>query len=714
MNRRVAIVGQSFRFPCKSPGSWWQDLLAGRDLITSIDNTRFAADAFRHPDQKHPGTSYTFAAGVIDHVGDFDPAFFGISPREAALIDPQQRLLLELGWEALESAGIAPSTLRGEPVGVYVGIASTDYAYRLVEDLAAIDSPGATGNAASIAANRLSWFFDLRGPSMALDTACSSSLVAFHQACRAIQTGEIPLAIAGGVSLLLHPFVFVSFSKAGMLSPRGRCRVFDASADGYVRAEGGGLVILKDLEQALADGNRILAVVAGSGVNTDGHTQGLTVPSVTAQSALMTSVYAGGDLGPESLDYLEAHGTGTAVGDPIETRAISEALGRHRSRSRPLPIGSVKSNMGHLEAASGMGGLIKALHCLKHRVVPPTIGVENLNPNIPAADWNLDIVRETRPLPAEGKLTVGVNSFGFGGANAHVVLQSFEQPKMPRVLPSQRLPVVLSARDAGALRDNALRLAEFLEDNSVPTWADVAHTLNFRRDWLPERLLVEGNAQEVAAALKAHADGYTAGAMSAVGRALPTPARVAFVYSGNGAQWEGMARRLLTDSAVFRESIQEVDALFKPLAGFSILDELLGLAGPGRYAATEIAQPALFALQVGLTRLLELQGLRPQAVLGHSVGEIAAAWAAGALPLAAAVQVVHHRSRLQGTTRGSGGMTAVKLPLAELQALLKAHVEDARLIIAAHNSSDSCTLAGPTDQLEAFEKRLQAEGHVWR
>ena len=715
MNRKVAIVGQSFRFPSTGPGSWWADLLAGRDLITSIDHNRFAADAFRHPDQKHLGTSYTFAAGVIDHVGDFDPAFFGISPREAALIDPQQRLLLELGWEALESAGIPPSTLRGTSTGVYVGIASSDYSYRLVEDLAAVDGPGATGNAASIAANRLSWFLDLRGPSMALDTACSSSLVAFHQACRAIQTGEVPLAIAGGVSLLLHPFVFVSFAKAGMLSRRGRCRVFDASADGYVRAEGGGLLVLKELEQALADGNQVLAVVAGSGINTDGHTQGLTVPSVAAQSALMASVYANAELSSESLDYLEAHGTGTPVGDPVETRAISEALARHRSRSRPLPIGSVKSNMGHLEAASGMGGLIKALHCLKHRVVPATIGVENLNPNIPVEEWNLDIVRELRKLPTDGTVTIGVNSFGFGGANAHVVLQSFEPRKSPVVsLPAQRLPVLISAHDAAALRDNARRLAALLDGKAAPAWPDVAHTLNFRRDLLTERLLAEGSAQEVADALRAYAEERPSKAPLALGRALPNPARLAFVYSGNGSQWEGMGRRLLTDSSVFREAVQEVDALFKPLAGFSILDELLGLPGPGRYAATEIAQPALFAVQVGLTRLLELQGVGPQAVVGHSVGEIAAAWAAGALTLAAAVEVVHHRSRLQGTTRGAGGMTAVKLPFAGLDALLRDHANLSDLVIAACNSSDSCTVAGPVDQLTVLEDLLQAEGHTWR
>ena len=352
MSRQVAIVGQSFRLPGPPPEEWWEALVAGRDLVTKVDPSRFAPERFLHPDPRHPGTTHTFAAGVIDGVGDFDAAFFGISPREAALIDPQQRLLLEMSWEALESAGIPARSLRGTPTAVFVGISSSDYAYRLIDDLAALDGPGATGNAASIAANRLSWFLDLRGPSMAIDTACSSSLVAFHQACQTIRSGESTVALAGGVSLLLHPFVFVNFSKASMLSRQGRCRVFDASADGYVRAEGGGVLVLKSLDAALRDGNPILAVVAGSGINTDGHTVGLTVPSVDAQAALLRRVYDAAECPPESIDYLEAHGTGTPLGDPIETRAISEALARRRER--PLPIGSVKSNIGHLEAASGM------------------------------------------------------------------------------------------------------------------------------------------------------------------------------------------------------------------------------------------------------------------------------------------------------------------------------------------------------------------------
>lgn len=711
---RVAIVGQSFRLPGASPENWWDAIMAGRNLVTRIDPARFPPDAFQHPDPRHPGTSHTFAAGVIDGVGEFDAQFFGISPREAALIDPQQRLLLEMGWEALESAGIPPRSLRGSASAVYVGISSSDYAYRLIDDLAALDGPGATGNAASIAANRLSWFLDLRGPSMAIDTACSSSLVAFHQACQSIRTGESTVALAAGVNLLLHPYVFINFSKANMLSRQGRCRVFDASADGYVRAEGGAVLVLKELEAALADGNPVLAVVAGSGINADGHTHGLTVPNVEAQTGLLARVYAEAGVAPEALDYFEAHGTGTPVGDPIETRAISLALARHRAQ--PLPIGSIKSNIGHLEAASGMAGLIKALHCLRHRVVPATIGVETINPNIPVREWNLDIVTTPRPLRAEGRLLIGVNSFGFGGANAHVVLESHEsrRPSLT-ALPVQRLPIVVTAADVNALRDNARQLAQVLDTATPSVFPEIAHTLIRHRDWLPARLMVEGGAAQIAGALRAFADGDTPRVPVAQENALSVASGgLAFIYAGNGAQWEGMGRRLLTTSAAFRDAVGEVDTLFSRLAGFSLIDELLGLPGPGRYAATEIAQPCLFALQVGVTRLLRAQGVVPDAVAGHSVGEIAAAWACGALSLEAAVEVVHHRSRLQGTTRGSGTMTAVGIGTEEVTDLMTSLGLDQTVGVAARNSATATTLAGLPESLSRIEQALAARGIFYR
>lgn len=355
-------------------------MLAKKDLVTEVAPDRWAKDNFLHPDPRHPGSSYTFKAGSLGDIAGFDAAFFGISPREAALIDPQQRMLLELAWETFENAGILPSSLRGSDCGVYIGISNVDYAYRMADDLATIKAAAATGLIPSIAANRISYVFDLHGPSISMDTACSSSLVAFHQACLAIRSGEISKALAGGINLHLHPYGFISFSKATMLSKTGRCHVFDESGDGYVRSEGGGLFLLKEYEQALADGDPILAIIAGSAVNTDGHKSGLTIPNPAAQAELMSRVYQQAGIGPDDIDYFEAHGTGTAVGDPIETHAIGLALAQ--KRRQPLLIGSVKSNLGHLESASGVAGLAKALNCLTHRAVPATISAVHINPNI--------------------------------------------------------------------------------------------------------------------------------------------------------------------------------------------------------------------------------------------------------------------------------------------------------------------------------------------
>ena len=396
MTKRIAIIGYSFRLPSTTVTTFWDDLLNQRDLVTEVSPDRFAVQSFTHSNKNHPGTSHTFSAGSIGDISSFDAGFFGISPREASSIDPQQRLLLEMSWEAIENSGIKASSLRGSSCGVFIGMASTDYAYRLADDLAAIDQTTATGTTGSIVANRISYNFDLHGPSMMIDTACSSSMVAFHQACRSILSGETTQALVGGVSLHLHPFGFVIFTKASMLSPRGRCNPFDISADGYVRSEGGGMFFIKDYDQAVADGNPILAIVANSGINTDGRKSGLTLPSSKVQAELLSQIYQQANIDPATIDYIEAHGTGTSVGDPVETTALGEALAKRRPADKPLLIGSVKSNLGHLEAASGVAGLIKALHCIKHRIVPATIGITKLNPNIPFEDLNLKVVTNTR------------------------------------------------------------------------------------------------------------------------------------------------------------------------------------------------------------------------------------------------------------------------------------------------------------------------------
>jgi acyl transferase domain-containing protein/NADPH:quinone reductase-like Zn-dependent oxidoreductase/NAD(P)-dependent dehydrogenase (short-subunit alcohol dehydrogenase family)/acyl carrier protein len=710
MRKKVAIIGASFRFPGSTSATFWQNLLEGHDFITQVDPSRWSHEAFFHPDKANPGTTYTLAAGTLGDISTFDAGFFSISPREAAIMDPQQRLLLELGWEVFENAGVKPSSVRGSNCGVYLGIASTDYAYRLAHDLSLVDASTATGNTFSIAANRLSYFYDLHGPSMAVDTACSSSLVAFHQACQAIQSGDIDQALAGGISLHLHPFGFLIFSKASMLSRKGRCNVFDEAGDGYVRSEGAGLFYLKDYDKAVADGNQILAVVAGSAVNTDGRKSGLTVPSADAQAALMTQAYASAGISPADIDYLEAHGTGTPVGDPIESRAIGLALGQVRGADKPLLIGSVKSNIGHLEAASGVAGLMKALYCVTERQVPATIGIKNLNPRIPFADLNLNVATRNHALKPNGTLVVGVNSFGFGGANAHVILQSHTPDAAPCAVVTTHaaVPLMVTAKDGGGLAAMAQSIAHHLNDNPASSLYDVAYQVMMRRDLHPQRVVVvDSDLQHSAQALLDFALDPAVSALSSVvesGRALDQAKGPVFVFSGNGSQWQGMGKGLLADP-VFHAAVAEIDAVFQPLSGYSLIAELAGENGQDRYHLTEIAQPALFALQVGVTRMLASQGVVPQVVMGHSVGEVAAAWACGALTLVDATRVIYHRSRLQGLTAGYGQMSAVGLSGSDTANLLQELGLD-DVVLAGENSFKGATVAGSVSGLERLEQVL--------
>jgi phthiocerol/phenolphthiocerol synthesis type-I polyketide synthase C len=708
--RKVAIVATSFRMPGTTPERFWDDLLAGRDLVSTVEPGRWSVDTYLHPGKSHPGSAYTFAAGSLGDVSGFDAAFFGISPREASLMDPQQRLLLEMSWETFENAGIRPSTLRGSDCGVYIGISSADYSWRLADDLAAIDASFATGNTSSIAANRLSYVYDLRGPSMAIDTACSSSLIAFHQAHRAIASGEISQALTGAVSLHLHPLGFLSFSKASMLSRQGRCRVFDASADGYVRSEGGGLFLLKDFDRAVADGDPILAAVAHTAVNTDGRKSGITVPSAAAQSSLLTNAYAQAGIEPALIDYIEAHGTGTAVGDPIETRALGEALGQLRPRTQPLPIGSVKGNVGHLETASGVAGLLKVLHCLRHRIIPLHIGMDTPNPHIEFDRWNLEVVTANRALRSTGRLIAGVNSFGFGGANAHVILENHAPEPSSRPALSkaraQALPIVISARDSVALTTAARDLADLIARQPQSALYDIAYQSVHGRDRHTHCAVLFGGAPAtIAATLEQFAQAPAAGLDVEHGTPLESPKGAAFIYTGNGAQWAGMGSQLLTDP-VFKTAVREVDALFSRYVDYSLEAELAAQNGEGRYARTEIAQPALFALQVGVTAMLRRRGLVPVAVAGHSVGEVAAAWACGALSLAAAVSVIHHRSALQGTTRGSGNMTALNVGERRARELLQDLGLAETISIAGVNSPTGVTIAGAAADLDRVERSL--------
>lgn len=710
-----------FRFPgdLGTEHDFWEALKAGRDLITEIPADRWATSELQHGTRAEPGRSITFAAGVLSRADEFDAEFFGISPREAAWLDPQQRLLLELAWEAMENAAVPPSSLAGSNCAVYVGISSLDYGTRVLDDLPSLTGHMMTGNTLSVAANRLSYVFDLHGPSLAVDTACSSSLVALHHACVALQTGQTATALVGGVNMLMHPYPFVGFTKASMLSADGRSKAFDASGDGYVRSEGGAVLLLKTLAQAQADGDEIHAVIRASGVNADGARKtGITIPSRDGQVELMRAVLARSGLAAGDIDFIEAHGTGTSVGDPIEAGAIGEVYGA--DRSSPLPIGSVKANLGHLEAASGMAGLVKTVIALRQRALPKGLHVVTPNPRIDFTTLNLALLDDYRPIvPRNGRsLVAGINSFGFGGANAHVLLEAAQQQAPQNeasVAPATLPPLFLSAKNDEALRAQAAQYAELLRGDTLDDAAfyDVAGTRAHYRDRLAKRLVCHaGSRAEIAEALSAFSRSEPVAAV--VTEDAPTDAgAVAFVYSGNGAQWVGMGRHLYAESARFKELVVDLDARMRPLLGFSLVDELFADEPAARMDDTVVAQPLLFAVQVASTIMLREQGIAPAAVTGHSVGEVAAAWAAGALSLDQAIRVIVQRSAAQGTTRGTGRMAAAALSEHDaLVAIAETRCKD--VVIAGINSPGNVTLSGSLDELKRIEAHLRPSAVFFR
>ncbi|MDE2254941.1 MAG: type I polyketide synthase, partial [Betaproteobacteria bacterium] len=715
----VAIVGMAFRFPggAESETELWNALIGGHDLVSEVDGSRWAVDALQHPKRTEPGRSITFSAGVLSRIDAFDAGFFAISPREAELLDPQQRLLLELSWEAMENAGVRPSSLAGTNCAVYVGISALDYGMRLLDDLSSMAAHAMTGNTMSLAANRLSYVFDLHGPSLAIDTACSSSLVALHHACNTLASGQASTALVGGVNLLLHPYPFVGFTKASMLSAQGRCRPFAEGGDGYVRAEGGAVLLLKPLSQALDDGNRILAVIRASGVNADGGRKtGLTIPSVDGQTELLRGVLAKAGLQPDEVDFLEAHGTGTKVGDPIEAEAVGRVYGLGRPADKPLPIGSIKGNLGHMEPASGMAGMVKAILALRHATLPASIHADPPNPAIDFGKLHVQVVRQAMPLVASGRpLRAAVNSFGFGGVNAHVILEQFRPIASPEAAPSspagRPLPLVLSAHNEAALQALVQRYLPPLSDSAHR--AAVAQAAWQQRDWLPERLaIVDLRQARGLDVLAAYAEGESSAEILRE-RVLSEPANLAFVYSGNGAQWVGMGRGLLQSSPVFAHALGQADAALQAHGGPDIAAALAS-DQPDALNDTAVAQPALFAIQVAYTELLRSLGVDAQAATGHSVGEIAAAWAVGGLSLDAAAQVIVERSKAQALTRGTGRMAAVGLGSEAMAAKLDALGLAGRVEIAADNSPRNCTVSAVPADLQALRDALQPAGTVFR
>ncbi|KAG1694693.1 Phthiocerol synthesis polyketide synthase type I PpsA [Nymphon striatum] len=616
--KKIAVVGMACRFPgeASSPEAYWEVLKNGKDVVTEV---------------------------YFHQVDEFDAAFFGISPREAAQMDPQQRLLLELTWEALEDGKQIPQSLAGSQCAVYVGIASTDYAHRRMDDLSSLDPYSMTGNTASIASNRISYIYDLHGPS------------------------------------------------ASMLSPRGRCRAFDATGDGYVRSEGSAVLFLKPLEDAEADGDPIHAVIVDTAINSDGRTNGITLPSTEGQAGLLETIYTRAGVKPDDLSYLEAHGTGTAVGDPLEAGALAKVLGRPRKKA--LPIGSAKTNLGHLETASGMAGLLKVILSLKNKAIPPSLHFETPNPNIDFKADKLSVVTSLTPLKGKKKpLIMGVNSFGFGGANAHVIVEEYKEPKSVKKenvdagieQSTSHPPLLLTAKSENALKAMAGQYRDLQKfDHGLAVNAETVEDVIECLHAYSQGELHTGATAGSKVELRGEESLNHAGAV-----------KLALVFSGNGSQWQGMGCELLDKEPLFLETVLEINKLINEFDDISLIDEFKASEEESRLHLTEVAQPLLFALQVGLIRVLESHGLKADAVIGHSVGEVAAAWAAGALNLAQATEVIYRRSHAQGKTSGMGRMAAAAISELDANKLIKDLSLEKDVSIAGINSPKSVTLSG--------------------
>ena len=615
-------------------------------------------------------------------------------------MDPQQRILLEVVSQAFDHAGIDPDILDRDRTGVFVGASSADHSTVALQDPAGVEQHFMLGNTLSILANRISFVWDLRGPSFTVDTACSSSLVAFDQACRDIREGRIDTAIVAGVSLLLSPIPFVGFSQAGMLSPQGLCRPFAEGADGYVRAEGAVVVVLQRCGLAQELGLKVRSVVAGSGVNTVGRGPGITMPSVERQAELIGSVLSGSGTDRNDIVYLEAHGTGTAIGDPVEAQAIGAAISRGRTES--LAIGSVKSNIGHLEPASGLAGLLKAQLILEHGLIPPSIHAEALNPAIDFETLKIDLVRQVRALPETGRArVVGVNSFGFGGVNAHVLLREVpgsddvgEQPMPPALL-------VTAPTESGLrLQIEEWRLLLSARE-PVPQLGALVANANWNRARHRQRLCLAAGS---AAVLSDQVDMWLSGqhvettSLEALGEALP----VAFVFSGNGAVWAGMARENYSDDPDFRQSFDHLSRLSLAAGGPDLVTCLMAADLEMHLSDAEIAQPLHFAIQIALCRSLAGFGIRPAACLGHSLGEVAAAVVAGRIPDSAGMGIVVSRARVYGPLRGTGTLAAFAAGRETIRALIADNRIKAE--VSAENAPSQVTVAGTADQLDALIK----------
>ncbi|MEV4924532.1 aminotransferase class I/II-fold pyridoxal phosphate-dependent enzyme [Streptomyces roseoverticillatus] len=697
----IAIVGMGCRFPgAPDVDSYWRLLLDGRDAVGEVPRDRWDPELVEAP--RH--------GGFLDRVDAFDARFFGISAREAERMDPQQRLLLEVAWQTFEDAHVTPACLAGSETGVFVGISSHDYAELQMPHLEAVDVYSATGNAQSVAANRLSYHFDLAGPSLAVDTACSSSLAAVHMACQSLRAGECRTALAGGVNLLITPGLSVAFTQGGMLSAAGRCRTFDDAADGYVRGEGVGLVYLKPLSAALADGDRVHAVIRGSAVGHGGRSNGLTAPKGSAQRAVMARALERSGLTAPAVGYVEAHGTGTALGDPVEWEALAGVYGQGRSAEEPCLVGSVKTNIGHLEAAAGIAGLIKAALVTKYRQVPPSLHLSTPNRGLGTEGAGLEVATERRPLPVRDAARAGVSSFGFGGANAHVVLEA--APDLPPApAPAVRRPrhaLCLSGHTPTALAALARQYRTHLAARPDADLREVCHSANTGRAHLAHRAVVTGaSAADLDAALDDLVrDRPSTAAVRGHVLGRPEP-KVAFLFGGQGTQYTGMAKELYGTHEAFTRTLDRAGAVLQPLLGVPLTRLLFDEEGAGLLRSTRYCQAALVALEIALAEVWTSLGVRPAAVLGHSAGAIAAAAVAGAVSLEDALLLAAERGRLMDEQPGDGAMIAC---VGDPDAVREVAGEFASVAVAAVNTGDHLVLSGAAAEIAAAGDALRGRG----
>ena len=713
----IAIIGIGCRFPGggANPRLFWRNLCQGKDAITNIPDDRWDIRKFYDPDPDKPGKTYARQGGFLkEKINLFDPLFFGISPREAESMDPQQRLLLEVTWEAIEDAGMQLANLQGSKTGVFIGGFMLDNMLMSMGQLnrELVDTHTPISSTMTILSNRLSYVFDLHGPSVSMDTACSSSLVAAHYACQSIWNGESDMAITGGVNVMLRPEYPIAMSKGQFLSAHARCKAFDEEAAGYTRGEGAGVVLLKPLRMALEDRDHIYALVKLSGVNQDGRTPGISMPNPEAQEKLIRQVYEQAGVSPAHIQYVEAHGTGTRAGDPKEARALHNVLNTDRVQSDKCLVGSVKTNIGHLEAGAGVAGLIKASLCLHEGKIPPSLHFKHPNPDIPFDHMCIRVPTKLEDWPdGNHPRFAGVNSFGYGGTNAHILLQQAPDKPADTARPeiSWQKPylVPISARSDKALQELAGKYAFYLSAaNTDGDMADFLYTASQRRTHHHYRAaIVADSTDELRNKMELVSTGVPVDKTYA-GLTEGVKPKLVFVYSGMGPQWWAMARELLEQEEIFRTAVEDCDRLFQNESGWSILSALLEDEQSSMMAKTEVAQPANFVVQYALTRLLEHYGITPDAVIGHSVGEVTSTCVSGALTLAEAIKVSFQRSRLQATTAGQGGMLAAAISEQDGARILQNYPA---VSIGAVNGPASITLSGDEEQLQSIAESLQKE-----